>query len=96
MSTAIEVLSKQLQTKDLQMQEYQDQNKALTEAVQALAKKQDAPGVKEALAALAQGQTEAAKAIFAKTVEAKTAEGARRESRGRRGGAAPRGLGLSG
>ncbi|MGH8562995.1 MAG: hypothetical protein ACREXW_02455 [Gammaproteobacteria bacterium] len=33
-----------LQTKDLQMQEYQDRHKALTEAVQALAKKQNAPG----------------------------------------------------
>ena len=34
------------------------------------------PGVKDALAALAQGQTEAAKAIFTKTVEAKADEGA--------------------
>lgn len=42
----------------------------------ALAKHQDAPGVKEALAALAEGQTEAAKQIFAKTVEAKSIEGA--------------------
>jgi tetratricopeptide (TPR) repeat protein len=74
-STAIEVLAKQLQTKDLQAQEHQDQIKALTKTVQALAK-QDAPGVQEALAALAQGQTEAAKAIFAKTVQAKTVEGA--------------------
>jgi tetratricopeptide (TPR) repeat protein len=75
-STAIAVLSKQLESKGLREQEYQDQIKALTETVQALAKKQDAPGVKEALAALAQGQTEAAKGIFAKTVEAKAAEGA--------------------
>ena len=70
-SKAIEALTEQLRSKDLQVQEYQDQNKALTETVQALAKKQDTPGVQEALAALAQGQTQAAKAIFAKTVEAK-------------------------
>ncbi|MGH9892028.1 MAG: tetratricopeptide repeat protein [bacterium] len=75
-SKAIEALTVQLRSKDLQGQEYQDQIKALTETVQALAKKQDAPGVKEALAALAKGQTEAAKAIFAKTFEAKAAEGA--------------------
>ena len=75
-SKAIEALTEQLRTKDLQVQEYQDQNKALTEAVQALAKKQDTPGVQEALAALAEGQTQAAKAIFAKNVEAKSAEGA--------------------
>ncbi|MGH8569106.1 MAG: tetratricopeptide repeat protein, partial [Gammaproteobacteria bacterium] len=75
-SAAIEALTEQLRSKDLQGQEYQDQVKALTETVQALAKKQDAPGVKEALAALAQGQTQKAKTIFAKTVEAKTAEGA--------------------
>ncbi len=75
-STAIEALTVQLHSKDLREQEYQDQIKALTETVQALAKKQDTPGVKEALAALAHGQTEAAKAIFAKTVEAKAAEGA--------------------
>ena len=98
-STAIEVLSKQLQSKDLREQEYQDQINALTETVQALAKKQDAPGVKEALAALAQGKTEAAKAIFG---EDRRGEGRRRsgrsgrESRGRRGGAAPWGLGLPG
>ena len=75
-STAIAVLSKQLESKGLREQEYQDQIKALTEAVQALAKKQNAPGIKEALAALAQGQTGEAKAIFAKTVEAKANEGA--------------------
>ncbi|MGQ0594649.1 MAG: tetratricopeptide repeat protein [Gammaproteobacteria bacterium] len=75
-SKAIKVLTKQLQTKRLQAQERQDQIEALTETVQALARKQDAPGVKEALAALAQGQTEAAKAIFAKAVEAKAVEGA--------------------
>jgi protein O-GlcNAc transferase len=75
-SKAIEVLAKQLQSKNLREQEYQDQIKALTETVQALARKRDAPGVKEALAALAQGQTQAAKDIFARTVEAKTAEGA--------------------
>jgi protein O-GlcNAc transferase len=73
---AIEALTKQLQSKGLRKQEYQDQLKALTETVQALAKKQDAPGVKEALAALAEGRTEAAKAIFAKTVEAKAVAGA--------------------
>ncbi|MGH8473780.1 MAG: tetratricopeptide repeat protein, partial [Gammaproteobacteria bacterium] len=75
-SKAIEALTEQLRSKDLQRQEYQDQIKALTETVEALAKQQDTPGVKKALAALAQGQTEAAKAIFAKTVEAKAAEGA--------------------
>jgi tetratricopeptide (TPR) repeat protein len=79
---AIQALTKQLQSKGLRKQEYQDQLKALTETVQALANKQDAPGVKEALAALAEGQTEAAKAIFAKTVEGaaanqETAEAAR-------------------
>jgi tetratricopeptide (TPR) repeat protein len=72
----IKILSKQLESKDLREQEYQDHIKALTEMVQALEKKQDTPGVQEALAALAQGQTGAAKAIFAKTVEAKSAEGA--------------------
>jgi len=75
-SKAIDVLTAQLRTKDLREQEHQDQIKALTETVQGLAKKQDTPGVREALAALAQGRTEAAKAIFAKTVEAKSAEGA--------------------
>ena len=76
-STAIAGLRKELDGKGLRKQEYQDQLKALTATVQALAnKQQDAPGVKEALAALAEGQTEAAKAIFAKTVEAKTAAGA--------------------
>ncbi len=89
----LEVLSKQLESKGLREQEYQDQIKALTETVQALAMDQDAPGVKEALAALAQGQTEEAKAIFVKTVEAKAAEGAAAK---REAGAAPRGLGLSG
>ncbi|MGH9198721.1 MAG: hypothetical protein ACRD1T_23705, partial [Acidimicrobiia bacterium] len=57
-SAAIEALTEQLLRKDLREQEYQDQIKALTETVQALAKKQDAPGVKEALAALAHGQTQ--------------------------------------
>lgn len=95
-STAIAVLRKQLESKDLREQEYQDQIKALTETVQALAKQQDAPGVKEALAALAQGQTQEAKGIFAKTVEAKAVEGAAANREARRGGAAPRGLGLSG
>ena len=75
-STAIAGLRKELDGKGLRKQEYQDQIKALTKTVQALAKKQDAPGVKEALAALAEGQTEAAKAIFAKTFEAKAVEGA--------------------
>ncbi|MGI8425716.1 MAG: tetratricopeptide repeat protein [Actinomycetota bacterium] len=75
-STAVAGLRKELDGKGLRKQEYQDQLKALTETVQALANKQDAPGVKEALAALAEGQTEAAKAIFAKTVESKTAAGA--------------------
>ena len=72
----IEVLSKQLESKGLREQESQDQIKALTETVQALVKQRDVPGIKEALAALAQGQTQAAKAIFAQTVEAKTVEGA--------------------
>ena len=75
-STAIAGLRKELDGKGLRTQEYQDQLKALTQTVQALANKQDAPGIKEALAALAEGQTEAAKAIFAKTFEAKTVEGA--------------------
>ena len=75
-STAVAGLRKELDGKGLRKQEYQDQLKALTATVQALANKQDAPGVKEALAALAEGQTEAAKAIFAKTFEAKTAAGA--------------------
>jgi protein O-GlcNAc transferase len=66
---AIQALTKQLQSKGLRGQEYRDQIKALTETVRALANKQDAPGVKETLAALAEGQTEVAKAIFAKTVE---------------------------
>jgi len=75
-STAVAGLRRELDGKGLRKQEYQDQLKALTATVQALANKQDVPGVKEALAALAEGQTEAAKAIFAKTVEAKTAAGA--------------------
>jgi protein O-GlcNAc transferase len=91
-SDAIAGLRKELDGKDLREQEYQDQIKALTETVQALAKQQDAPGVKEALAALAQGRTEAAKAIFAKTVE-KAAEGAAGAAANREAAEAARHLG---
>ena len=95
-STAIAGLRKELDGKGLRKQEYQDQLKALTATVQALANKQDAPGVKEALAALAAGTDRGGQGHFREDRRGEDRRRSGRESRGRRGGAAPRGLGLSG
>ena len=59
---------------DQREQAYQDQIKSLTEAVKALAQQKD-PGIKEALAQLAQGDTEAAEKIFENLLRQKSAEG---------------------
>ena len=76
---ALEALKKQLKRAELREQEYQDQVKALTESVTALAqqrgKPQAPPGIDEALEQLAQGNTAAAEDIFQKIEQRKIAEG---------------------
>jgi tetratricopeptide (TPR) repeat protein len=78
---ALETLIQQLKRAGLREQEYQDQIKALTESITALAqqrgKLQAPPGIDEALEQLAQGNTASAEAIFLNVAEKKEAEGTR-------------------
>ena len=71
-----EQLYAQLGTKDKQLESQEEQIKALTEAVTALARA-DAPAksVNDALRALEQGDTKQAQAIFADVLNSKEAEG---------------------
>ena len=92
----LEVLSKQLESKGLREQEYQDQIKALTETVQALAMGPGCPRRQGGPRGVGAGTDRGGQGHFR---EDRRGEGRRRsgrETRGRRGGAAPRGLGLSG
>ncbi|MGZ8928742.1 MAG: tetratricopeptide repeat protein [Methylobacter sp.] len=73
---ATDALTKQLEFMRLDNQDKQDQIKALTETVNALAKRQNEPDVKDALTQLGEGQTEAAKAIFKQIFDSKASEAA--------------------
>ena len=75
---ALEALEKRLAVADLQAQEYQDQIKALTASITALAQQKDqpdaSPGIKEALKKLAEGNTQEAEAIFQTITDRKKAD----------------------
>ena len=74
----IETLKQRLAVADLREQEKDDQIKALTESITALAQQKDQPdalpGIEEALQQLAEGNTQKAEAIFQETTKRKEAD----------------------
>ena len=76
---ALEALEQQLEKAELREHGYQDQIKALTESVNALAKQKGQPdallGLDSAMEQLAKGNTAGAETIFREVAEKKEAEG---------------------